>query len=356
MTTYSVYIYPNIPREQLGSNNPYIERLKKALQQNGLAVDPSASGNAFADFLKQGIRSDMVILNWLEDLPSRRMGLLQSFVLMTYIFVLKIKGVKIIWIKHNKVSHTQKWFRVRKMIQRLLSRHADHILLHAMDEESSRSGKAIFFPHPCNITPDAIQVPGKEEQPDIDFLIWGSILPYKGILEFLQFVKKDGFLNSLTIHIAGKCEPGYWKQLQEYGGNNIHLVNKFVSEDEIQLLFKRTRFILFTYNKRSVLSSGVLMDSLVACKKMIAPDCGAFKDMAQRQQFVSLFSDFSGIGDIYRQFYDEYNLDYDQVCEFVARNSWYELGSRIKELTGLVPIPPPNSITVEYPKSYTLNS
>jgi hypothetical protein len=247
----------------------------------------------------------------------------------------------VIWIKHNKVSHTQKWFRARKMIQFLLSRYASHILLHAIDEETMQSEKAIFLPHPCNITPDEIPFPDRETGPDIDFLIWGSILPYKGILEFLQFAQNDEFLSKRTIHVAGKCAPDYFRKLGQYAGKNIHLADKFVSEEEIRLLFKRTKFILFTYNTRSVLSSGVLMDSLVAVKRMIAPDCGAFRDMALRQRFVSLYSDFSGIKDIYIEYCDDYNLDHDAVCAFVARNSWYSMGSKIKELTGLSPEAPP---------------
>lgn len=334
MNNYSVCIYPNISKGRLGSNNPYIEQLKTALAEQGLDVDPSSSRNAFTDFLKKGIFSDMVILNWIEDLPSRRMGLLQSFILMAYIQLIKIRGVKVVWIKHNRVSHAQKLFRVRKMIQQLLGRFADHIIVHARDEDTAGSKKTLFIPHPCNISPDGILLPGTDEVPEFDFLIWGSIIPYKGVLEFLQYVENNPFFNTLTIRIAGKCEPGYWSQLAAHAGKNIHMVNKFIEEDELKQLFKRTRFILFTYNKSSVLSSGVLMDSLVACKKIIAPDCGAFRDMAELTPFVSLFPDFSGIEEIYRLNVNNFKLDYTRVREFVAQNSWYKMGGMIRELAG----------------------
>ena len=365
MRPYTVYIYPNIPRQQLGSQNPYIERLKAAVRQQGLAVDPSTSPSAFPDLLKHGWKSDMIILNWMEDLPSRRLGVLQSGVAMAYLLFLKAKGVKIIWIKHNNVSHTQNWFRLRKTIQQFLSRHADHILLHAATEDALRSEKTIFIPHPCNISPDDIQSPGKGNapnaipspgnglEPDIDLLVWGSMLPYKGISEFLEYIKKDEFLQTLNIHIAGKCDPVYWQQLQAHATAKVQLVNQFLDEDELGRLFRRTRFILFTYNKKSVLSSGVLMDSLVAAKRMIAPNCGAFRDMAVRENFVSLFSDFSDIGYIYRQHINDYLLNDKAVREFVARNSWYEMGGKIKALTGTFPAIPNTAITAEYPKSFS---
>jgi beta-1,4-mannosyltransferase len=334
---YSVCIYPNISKTRLGSNNPYIEQLKTALNQQGLDVDPSSSRNAFTDFLKKGIFSDMVVLNWIEDLPSRQMGLLQSIVLMAYIPLIKIRGAKVVWIKHNRVSHAQKWFRVRRMIQQLLGWFADHIIVHARDGETAGSKKTRFIPHPCNISPDGILLPGTEEVPAIDFLIWGSILPYKGVLEFLQYVENNSFFNTLTIYVVGKCEPGYWSQLAPHAGKNIHIVNKFIEEDELKRLFKRTRFILFTYNKSSVLSSGVLVDSLVACKKIIAPDCGAFRDMAEQTPFVSLFPELSGIEDIYRLNVNNFKLDYTRVREFVAQNSWYKMGGMIRELSSTTP-------------------
>lgn len=334
MRRYSVYIYPNISRELMGANNPYIENLKKALGQNELEVDPATTGNAFMDFIRKGISSDMVILNWLENLPSRRMGVLQSFIILAYILLLKICRVKIVWIKHNKISHTKKWFAISKRIHKVLSRHADYIIIHGLDAGITSPASTLFLPHPSNIRPGDILRPVQNAKPAIDLLIWGSLLPYKGVLEFLQYVKKDPALQELTIHIAGKSEEDYARQLMEYTGPRITFVNEYVKEEELKTLFERARFILFTYNKRSVISSGILMDSLVACKRIIAPDCGAFRDMAEQQQFASLYDDFSDIASLCRQNYDNFQLDYNDVQKFVAQNSWYNMGNQIKGLLG----------------------
>src|ERR1700679_1834466 len=109
---YSVYVYPNISRERMGSNNPYIQQLKKAIGMNALYVDAATSDKAFPDLLRNGLRSDMVIFNWLENLPLRRLGLLQTIIAMGYLRLLKARGIKIVWIKHNKISHNEKWFAV----------------------------------------------------------------------------------------------------------------------------------------------------------------------------------------------------------------------------------------------------
>jgi len=344
---YRVYVYPNVGRQLMGSNNPYVQHLKEAIGLHELDIDEATTDKAFPDFLKKGLRADMVVLNWLENLPLRRMGVLQSLIVLFYLRLLRLRGTRIVWIKHNKGTHSRKWFGLSKMIQRALIRSADHIVTHSMDIDIPDTGKLHYLPHPSNIGPEAIIRPepaGQAEpagrtQPVIDLLIWGSLMPYKGVLEFLRHAAGDKQLSQLNIHVAGKSSDEYWQQLQQHAGPNITLVNRFISDDELAQLFRRTRFILFTYNKRSVMSSGVLADSLAACRKIIAPHVGAFADMAQQYSFVYLYDDFSEIAALCRDHYDDYLLDYDKVRDFVVSNSWYNMGGKIKELTLLEPRP-----------------
>lgn len=328
----SVYVYPNISRNLMGSNNPYIDHLKKALDENGFKVDLSATTNAFHDFLRKGFRADLVIFNWLENLPLRRLGLLQTIIAMGYLCVLKVRGIKIVWIKHNKTSHSEKWFVISRLIQRILNRYADHIVTHSLDIDLTDTSKLMYLPHPSNIGSEAVLLPDESEEPIIDLLIWGSLLPYKGVLEFLQFVENDACLRQLKIHVAGKCAPEYLEQLKRFSNSNVTLDNQFIREEDLVKLFRKTRFILFTYKKKSVMSSGVLIDSLAACRKIIAPDCGAFSDMAQQHNFVHVYNDFSEIASFFRDHYREYKLSYKEVCTFVTENSWYNMGAKIKIL------------------------
>src|SRR5258708_24357846 len=105
-----VCIYANISRKLIGSNNPYIDHLKEALDKNDFEVDPHTSDNAFLDLLRNGIFSDIVLLNWIENLPSRRMGLLQTPIIRTYLHLLKFCREKLFWIKLNKFCITRKGF------------------------------------------------------------------------------------------------------------------------------------------------------------------------------------------------------------------------------------------------------
>ncbi|WP_431216564.1 hypothetical protein ACQ86N_19390 [Puia sp. P3] len=200
---FRVYVYPNVGRQLMGSNNPYVQHLKEAIGLHELDIDEATTDKAFPDFLRKGLRADMVVLNWLENLPLRRMGVLQSLVVLFYLRLLKIRGTRIVWIKHNKGTHSRKWFGLSKMIQRALIRSADHIVTHSMDTDIPDTGKLHYLPHPSNIGPEAIIRPEPAE-PAIDLLIWGSMMPYKGVLEFLRHAAGDRQLSQLNIHVAGK--------------------------------------------------------------------------------------------------------------------------------------------------------
>lgn len=321
----------------MGSENPYIDHLKQALDENDLVVDHSTATKAFNDFLRKAWRADAVILNWIENIPSRRMGVLQTAVFMVYMLLLKIRRVRIIWIKHNKIPHAKEWFLLKKMLQWMLAHGSDHIIIHSHDTDLSDAGKkvadkTVFIAHPNNIDPNDILDPDPQRQPSIDFLIWGNLLPYKGILEFLQFVNENPVFQQFHIHIAGKCEDGYWNELIRFRSPNTELVRGYVGDEALKQLFDRSRFILFTYNKRSVMSSGVLIESLIACRRIIAPDCGAFRDMSQSHDFVSLYDDFSGIGELYSENKTNFILPREEIRQFITQNSWENMGLRIREL------------------------
>ncbi|MBS1662896.1 MAG: glycosyltransferase family 4 protein [Bacteroidetes bacterium] len=328
-----VYIYPNIARQRMGSQNPYVEDLKQALLDNGFRIEAPPAQKAFVDLLSKGMRNNAVVLNWIEDIPSRRMGFIQTFLLTAYLRMLKLRGVKIIWIKHNRLSHERQGLWLKKYLHKVLVRRADHIITHARNTGLPESSKLLYLHHPNRLDLGSF-LPSPETEPAIDFLIWGSIFPYKGILEFLEFVSKNESWRKYRIRIIGKCsDAAYWRAMESYKTENIVMTNQFVEEQELHKLFAQTRFILFTYRKESILSSGVLIDSLIAGRRIIAPDCGAFADMAETDGFVSVYQEFADIARIYEAEYDNYLLDKEALTSFVLQNSWDKMGQRFKKIS-----------------------
>ncbi len=111
-----------------------------------------------------------------------------------------------------------------------------------------------------------------------DLLIWGTIHPYKGVIDFLKFAKNKPEIRNIKIAISGICpDPTERKELNELLTNNITYINDFQDIEEIAKLANESRFVLFTYNSESILSSGSLMDSIRMGTSIIGPNKGAFK-------------------------------------------------------------------------------
>ncbi|TDX01771.1 glycosyltransferase [Dinghuibacter silviterrae] len=377
-----VYVYPNIPRHLMGGGNPYVENLKRSL-----GVDPQTAPNAFRDLLRKGFRADVLVLNWVEDLPLRKSGTVQALVFLLALPVLKLRGQQIVWIKHNKDNHSGKKSWLGARIRKALTRYATLIVVHSTDCDLPAALPNLrFVPHPSHLRAEDIAGPAaadiadiaaadiagpaaadiadiaaadiadiaaadiaeaaadiagaaadnaaprpEADPPPIDLLIWGSLLPYKGVLEFLRFADQDPYLRTLRIHIQGKCAPGYREALEPYVKGNIKLVDDYIAEDALEGLFRQTKCILFTYRKTSVLSSGVLIDSLRAGKRILGPDCGAFRDLAT-YDFVSLYKELKDLPELFRRYEYDYQLNQDSVRAFVTDHSWDNFGARLKTM------------------------
>lgn len=327
------YVYPNISKEKMGSRNPYVENLKLSLKTNGFEIDLSTSSNAFLDLLRNGYKADVVFLNWIEEIPSRRFGILQSVCFSLYAALLKVLSVKIIWLKHNRSSHVKEKFRLKSILRALLRAISNLIITHSRDDDLNGAKRVYFIHHPNSISADSILSPNLGDRLKFDFLIWGNISPYKGILEFLSFIKGTPSFGEYKVCIAGNCsDESYWHRLCSYRGANVMMLNEFVDESTLFELFKQTRFLLFTYKGESILSSGTLIESLVACKRIIGPNCGAFRDLAEGQGFVSVYDSFDKIDVLFRNNVDNYMLERAQVLQFLSYNSWSNFGLAFKNM------------------------
>ncbi|MCH7398628.1 hypothetical protein MM236_11535 [Belliella sp. DSM 107340] len=154
-----------------------------------------------------------------------------------------------------------------------------------------------------------------------DLLIWGSIQPYKGILQFLKFINSNEELKKLKILIVGKCpDKGYLKLLKEEFSNQVSMIDSVLSLEKISVLAQNSKFVFFPYNSPSLLSSGVLMDSLRMHSKILGPNSGSFKDLSYLSG-VEVYDDFK---DLLSFFNEGYDLDFDrqEMKKFCEENTW----------------------------------
>ncbi len=331
------YIYPVSARDKnLGLYNPYLDDFIDSTGKYVVYVnkdDPSKLG--VFNILKYLFKIDYIFFNWIEKVPEFKGGTIQSYFVLYLLRMSKMLRIRVVWTMHNKLSHSTDHIGLKRKIFRSLLKNADLIITHSSegikfgDEMVKGSANKIFYlPHP--VKDRRIDSPGPKE---IDILIWGTIAPYKGIDNFLDFLYQKKLEHKFRIHIVGKItDPTYAEKLKKYGNQQITIENAFIEDDILQDLISKSTLILFTYSKSSILSSGALMDSLGYGTPILGPEVGAFADLAK-----------AGVLDTYSNF-DELTKKIDfrlnntnevqkiqQIDEFLNDNSWEKFAYHLSE-------------------------
>jgi beta-1,4-mannosyltransferase len=334
--TKNLYLFPVTALNET-EINPYMNLLCGALKKNYHVVNagrPQQSG--IIDILKYIRRIDIVYLNWIEEIPRRHMGVLQSIFFLVLLQVIGFSPVKVVWTLHNKRSHWKRGGFLSSIIYRQMLRRSDLIVTHAkegLDSVGERVHSA-FIHHPVRPI-DYGDPPGG--LPGFDIIIWGSIAPYKGIDAFIEFLDHRGVLGDYRILIAGKITS---EELAEKfrkwtaRGENLVVLDKFVPEPEIMSFIRRSRLVVFTYHSASVLSSGALMDSLSQYAVIIGPHTGAFKDLSELG-LIDTFEDYPQL----LQIIDKHlkggtgsNARKARIAAFIQENSWENFAVQIDRL------------------------
>ena len=335
-----IYIYPNTSRDaNLGLYNPYIDDLTRSFGRNYEFINkdkPSNSG--IFDILKYLKKTDFVFFNWIEKLPENKGGSLQTLFLFLMFPILKLFKIKIIWTIHNKLSHSKDHLFLKKAIFKKMLRKADYIVTHSSegisygDSMVPGSGNKIhYFPHP-------VKDRRKNEQKEFlyDILIWGTISPYKGIDKFLEYLHINNIESEYKILIVGKStSESYFNLILKYANQNIQIQNKFIEDDMLRNLIKQSKIVLFTYSKSSILSSGVLMDSIGYGANIVGPDVGAFSDLA-KDGILSTFSGFDQLIPIIdtQLNKDNFKKSNEKFNIFLSDNTWDKYAENVHHVIG----------------------
>lgn len=321
------YIYPNSAKDrELEVYNPYIDDFIKAFSSKYHFINldkPTNSG--VLDILKYIFSVQVIFLHWVEKVPERKGGLFQTLVLFFILYTSGIFRFKVIWTMHNKFTHSGANQKLTELIFKSLLKRSFLILTHSSQGikfgESlvpGSSKKIIYFPHPVKD-----RRPTKSPEKDTDILIWGTMAPYKGIKKFLDFYTQNKLDEKFTLHIVGKAtSPKYFKKIIPFQRKNIHIEDDFISNEELGRLINRSSIVLFTYSKNSILSSGVLMDSIGFGARILAPDVGAFSDL-QKLDVVTTYKSFEDLPDVLEKEISRSKIHDDTALDkFMINNSW----------------------------------
>jgi beta-1,4-mannosyltransferase len=278
-------------------------------------------------------RIDLLFLNWIEDLPAMKGGYAQSLLFILIMSLKSLCGFKIVWTMHNKVSHSQNHFWMKKRLFEMLLVKSDLIITHSSEgfhyaldiKPDIKKEKVFVFQHPISPVPRRIV-----RKKEYDILIWGTLAPYKGVHRFLEYLVLNGLSERFRIRILGKCSSDqYYETLARYQNAHIVVENRFLKRAEIEELIATARVTLFTYSERSVLSSGALMDSIACRANVVGPDVGAFKDLAGKG-LIKTYRKFEDLPDIIDSIKAEPGDEFaTRIDEFLNAHSWEEFGAAL---------------------------
>lgn len=323
MSKNSVFIFPPA---YPNAANPFINNLRESLINNGIEVK-GFGRHGVTGLAKYLFTTNVYILNWPENIIFGSHGKIKYYLFKIIVFLFTLKGGKIIWFLHNLEPHEGHNRYTKATFDYLFKKSSANICFskaaYELSNKNAPVGKSYYFPHPFkNFGYAAL-----DKTKTCDVLIWGSIIPYKGILEFLKAKPNIGAY--LKILIVGRCkDASYESKIRQYENENVIIENRFIDFGELQELIAKSRYVVFPYLSGSVSSSGALMDTLQYGGNVIGPNIGAFKDLADNKVILA-YNDMNDIFQIINN--GVYCSDWVKKT-FVETNIWNVFGSELKNI------------------------
>ena len=329
------YFYPKIKLKVTDIQNSYSYDFENALAVHHEVVNKEPNAKGIFDLFKFLSKTYAYLFNWIEDLPRRKMGKMQVLFFVFFLMLAKIFGKKIVWILHNKYSHNTASNRWTDFMFKTMMRNANLILTHSKDGVAFGKMKYPKYAHKIKyvIHPIKEKIRNSNKEKKYDFLFWGSIHPYKDIVKFLEFIKTRKDIESPKILIIGRCyDADYEKLLRASLSADMVFEDQFYEMEAIADFAAQSKYILFTYNAGSVLSSGALMDSIRMNTNIIGPNHGAFKDLSYLPT-VDVFESFEDIVEILRNYSEKVSSKEVELELFFQENSWLKFADHIQSYT-----------------------
>jgi len=107
----------------------------------------------------------------------------------------------------------------------------------------------------AHLVTDVSNIPNEIDDMSKYILFFGRIDEYKGVDFLLNMFKTEHRLKNLKLIIAGKSVMSFsW--LNNDGNQNITILNRFISDEEMNWLFKNAEFVVLPYKDAS--QSGII--------------------------------------------------------------------------------------------------
>lgn len=321
----SLYYFPSASRK--GYSNPYSLHYKKTLEGffKVLEKENRPAKMLSWNFIKNSFIADVFILNWLENIPFLRLWYIQYILVLLGLKIIRWRKKKIVWMFHNIHPH-QGNNKYSRKIQDILFSQASLIISHSQEAaeyaRQKADNKVIYKCHPVSAIPVK---PFKGKVEPCDVLIWGAILPYKGVFEFVSntYIQKS----NLRVRIIGKCsDKVLCNKINSQCNEYITFENRHIDFDELAACIVQSRYVLFPYVGDCVSSSGALIDTIVLGGIPVGPHKGAFKDLKEEGVCIT----YQSKDELIEILNEQVELKQEYLNEFISKNSWNNFAREVR--------------------------
>lgn len=124
-------------------------------------------------------------------------------------------------------------------------------------------------------------------RPPEALVVWGNVAPYKGVDLLLDLARSPAWVaQGLPLEVHGRFEPALAPLRQELVGAGVHVIDRFLSADELRTLCARP--VIFLLPHRRATQSGALYTLLHQGCRFLCSDSGDLGDFMRRHGLQEL--------------------------------------------------------------------
>ena len=282
------------PSPKVVADNPFLALLFADAAGYGLRI------SAYSRMSLLLRRHDVIHIHWPEwhvrwkAMPS---ALFDIVVFLSLIWLARLRGAAIVWTGHDLEAHEVSRVRLWRLFHRLFVSQVDLLISFGkgattllVDRYPQLARVPVSIVPHCHYRnyytthPNVVTFRGQfrlDRRPV--FLSFGLIRPYKNIPALIRAWKQLPVPRPQLI-VAGRpltSELEMAIRREADGAKDVHLILRFISDEEVPTLFAAADSVLMPYAPRSALNSGVAHLALSLGKPAIVNDTPANRDLQE---------------------------------------------------------------------------
>lgn len=305
----SVYVLP----PQLPAS-PYMDRLYTPLAQQASDIE-LRRGRARVELLRLllGRGPRILHLHFFDELtqrPGQLVTALRSLAFVLLLWLLRMRGVGLIWTAHNIMPHELYHPRWANFVYRQVARYSTVIITHSEAARSAVREHYLSSIAPQQTPPDCVVIPhghyighygpiqerkasrallGLHEHGPVTLCL-GALRPYKHIEGLIAAFASLPAPERGTLLIAGWAkDQHYAHMLQAHAAqvSGVRLELRYIADSDMATYLGAANIVALPYHR--LLTSGVLLLALSYARPVLAPDLDSVRELIQDGQTGFLF-------------------------------------------------------------------